>query len=676
MKLGFMNAFKKANPNTSVSTFNNIIKRAGWNGVLQEMGEEEIGRRGRGVLFEAGLGDEEYKMPTKQQLLVELIAFSAPGLGFAATKNILGRSERKKDKEFKNRFENLLIKEGEPGYQSSLSPESGLPSNNIVAPNLPKSGLETKDSPSLTKTLDPVGASKSTRYTSPSQEYNFDDSLSILDNYNTISKNYQDNQVSFSEDLKESTGINPNVMIKKEDSWIGKVERYKIRGKTPNEIADTLAGRVITKEQDIQTQISNIQNKFEVVEVENYFDTPTNFGYRGVNIIVKLPNGQLAEVQIHTQKSLNAADAIHPLYEKWRNFDLNKLSSKQIAEMSNDMIEGNRIYESAKETVDERKEKEISEDKEEYLYHGTNEDVLDNIIKKGLEPGRRGLLSLSKDETYAKSFARTGITPKGKTKAIQFRVKSDLLKGKTSPVSKTKPKSDQLFEVLTKETIPPESIEIFKDGKWQPLKAPATQETKKKETKKPEPKKEEKKPEPKKKKVGKVAKSIEAKAKEKGIAADFKNIRGYEPVVIKEQMKLIQELMDTDIESAKQMAIGEKPLPNEIKGAMLIKMMEDYAMEKGDGELILGLANSPILDEISTAGQQLRLIAERVPDSATVRIAEIKKEREKAVEKKMNKKSATEIKGKMKETLDKKLNSSKKKISKASWENLLLDIAC
>lgn len=122
-------------------------------------------------------------------------------------------------------------------------------------------------------------------------------------------------------------------------------------------------------------------------------------------------------------------------------------------------------------------------DKGGYLYHGTNEDVLENISKEGLKPGKRGQLSLSKDEAYAKSFAREGMTPQGKTNPVLFRVKSDLLEGKTTlnrVDGKPRPMSDQLNEVLTKETISPENLEIYKDGKWQPLKEePLIQEAKK-----------------------------------------------------------------------------------------------------------------------------------------------------------------------------------------------------
>lgn len=109
-----------------------------------------------------------------------------------------------------------------------------------------------------------------------------------------------------------------------------------------------------------------------------------------------------------------------------------------------------------------------------YLYHGTGGTSAEAILKEGLKPGRKGTLSLSKTEAYSKGFARDGMTPQGKTEGTMFRVKSDFLKGKTVPVNKTAPMSDQLNEILTKETIPPEAIEIYKNGKWQPLKAQTT----------------------------------------------------------------------------------------------------------------------------------------------------------------------------------------------------------
>lgn len=111
----------------------------------------------------------------------------------------------------------------------------------------------------------------------------------------------------------------------------------------------------------------------------------------------------------------------------------------------------------------------------QYLYHGTSEQLLDSIAKDGLKPGMRGQLSLSKDEGYARSYAEGSKFPAKKGQGVVFRVNSDLLKGKTTTKrldGKERPLSDQKNELLTKETIPPEAIEILKDGKWQPLVEP------------------------------------------------------------------------------------------------------------------------------------------------------------------------------------------------------------
>jgi hypothetical protein len=116
----------------------------------------------------------------------------------------------------------------------------------------------------------------------------------------------------------------------------------------------------------------------------------------------------------------------------------------------------------------------------EYLYHGTTDGNLDAIAKEGLKPMRRGMLSLSKTENYSRTFAKTPDFYKEQKDGVMFRVKADYLKGKTVKTNKPRPQSDIDNEILTKETIPPEAIEILKDGKWQPLKpSPLTAEARK-----------------------------------------------------------------------------------------------------------------------------------------------------------------------------------------------------
>lgn len=112
----------------------------------------------------------------------------------------------------------------------------------------------------------------------------------------------------------------------------------------------------------------------------------------------------------------------------------------------------------------------FSSQADKYLYHGTSQDILDNISKEGLKPMNRGLLSLSKDENYARSYAESSRFPRKEGQGVILRVKSDFLEGKTvASDNPNRPLSDQLHEVLTKENIPPEAIEIKVDGQWKSL---------------------------------------------------------------------------------------------------------------------------------------------------------------------------------------------------------------
>jgi len=152
-----------------------------------------------------------------------------------------------------------------------------------------------------------------------------------------------------------------------------------------------------------------------------------------------------------------------------------KLTTGEIQQLTQPkaLTQAEKLVNSGRETVAQTQGLENklggSIPKDQYLYHGTNTDVLNNISTEGLKPMRRGLLSLSKDEAYAKSFAREGMTPQGKTGSVMLRVKSSLLEGKTINSSKPRPASDQLNEILAKGTIAPKDLEIKVNGKWQPL---------------------------------------------------------------------------------------------------------------------------------------------------------------------------------------------------------------
>ncbi len=120
-----------------------------------------------------------------------------------------------------------------------------------------------------------------------------------------------------------------------------------------------------------------------------------------------------------------------------------------------------------------------------------------------------------------------------------------------------------------------------------------------------------------------MAQSIEAKAIEQGLTKGFKDVAGYDPITIKDQAKRAADLMNRDIETAKKMVKGEVPVEQGLKSEMLIKAMEDYAQSKGDTQLLIDIAKSPLVSETSLLGQGLRILAERNPDSALANIQKV-----------------------------------------------------
>lgn len=175
-------------------------------------------------------------------------------------------------------------------------------------------------------------------------------------------------------------------------------------------------------------------------------------------------------------------------------------------------------------------------------------------------------------------------------------------------------------------------------------------------------------------KQSKVASSIESKALEEGmIKQGFNEVAGYDPVTVKGQAELVSKLLKENLEKAKKMIRGEEPVPENIREAALIKGLEDYAMERGDINLARDLARSPLAAETSRHAQELRLLAERNPDSAVTAMREVKAAREAALEKRTGK---TVEKAKAEEIKKIKDEVAKKAPTKQSWESFIESIKC
>ncbi len=84
VRVGLFKVFQRVNPGKSSADLQRIMERMGYNGVLEEMLEERVGDVMHGVLYELGLSDQEFKLPSARQLSVELVSFSVPGVAAKA----------------------------------------------------------------------------------------------------------------------------------------------------------------------------------------------------------------------------------------------------------------------------------------------------------------------------------------------------------------------------------------------------------------------------------------------------------------------------------------------------------------------------------------------------------------------------------------------------------------
>jgi len=174
-------------------------------------------------------------------------------------------------------------------------------------------------------------------------------------------------------------------------------------------------------------------------------------------------------------------------------------------------------------------------------------------------------------------------------------------------------------------------------------------------------------------KVSKIAGSIETKSIEAGLTKGFGHLAEYTPIVIKEQAEKASNLINTDINEVRRIIRGDKPLPGGLKGTALITAMEEHIKKTADGTLASELANSPLVSGTSAAAQELRLAAERDPESPVKAIQDINKILGETVKKRYPGKILNKVKdatiGKIKDTIS-------KANTKYSWEAFIRSIEC
>lgn len=179
--------------------------------------------------------------------------------------------------------------------------------------------------------------------------FNLKNEDSIQSYITTVRQKMQTKIPELEQFVKETTGLTPNSRIKDIGSLQGKIQRYIGRGEDPLKIADTLGTRIPATTPQNAIEIANkLQSTGKIVETQNFFQNPTNWGYEGINMKVRLQDGSLAEIQVHTPQSLEIATKIHKVYTKWRDLNPSTLTGSQMKAYEADRASSLKIAQAVK----------------------------------------------------------------------------------------------------------------------------------------------------------------------------------------------------------------------------------------------------------------------------------------------------------------------------------------
>lgn len=200
-------------------------------------------------------------------------------------------------------------------------------SEDILRPNIKTSAGGTDVPSSVLATNSPSSSVTTTRM-SPSITYSptasvgdIVSSKSFIDKYNSTTA-----EKPFLDDLLSSVAGDRSHITNIKDKTIAaeKIVR-KLKSKpaySEENLGDLLRGNVIANDTtDANNMLQQLSQKVKVESVDDFINRPSQWGYQGMNVNVRTPNGNLAEVQIHTPQSVEIQKALHPLYEKYRNAD-------------------------------------------------------------------------------------------------------------------------------------------------------------------------------------------------------------------------------------------------------------------------------------------------------------------------------------------------------------------
>lgn len=171
-------------------------------------------------------------------------------------------------------------------------------------------------------------------------------------------------------------------------------------------------------------------------------------------------------------------------------------------------------------------------------------------------------------------------------------------------------------------------------------------------------------------KPSRLAQGVEAKAIAAKLTEGFKDLPEYKTVNVKDQAQKATQLLDSDPELAKRIAIGQEMPKGDLLPESVFTAVENRALANGDVQTIEDLARGSRSVEASGMGQRIRMLGERNPHSAVAAIASIEKARSASVPKE----KVAQVMNKIKTEVTVEMKKTAPKID--AWQKFLDEVMC
>lgn len=173
--------------------------------------------------------------------------------------------------------------------------------------------------------------------------------------------------------------------------------------------------------------------------------------------------------------------------------------------------------------------------------------------------------------------------------------------------------------------------------------------------------------------ASKIGKSIEQKAIENNLTESFGGTAEYSPTTVKRQAELAADVL-ADPKRVDRIIAGEEELPEGLRGASFIKAVEDKAQADGDAGTLRNLAQSKLTSDTSAYAQEMRMMKERLPDSATVKLRELSEARKQAAQQRLGKVSVDEAMHKEIQKIKDVVKITRPR--RQDWKSFIEEITC